>query len=174
MPDLQKLLAVGDTFEFKCMLNLRKCMPNAMILHDLRLDSTYLGKETQIDLVAIDDSGIFVIEAKNWKFWIRGDLDDRQWTGLSSDRKVMTVFNPYDQNIIHVRALRNAIRRRGGKPVIFHNLVVLPDGTEIYSDCKDVVNSSQLPKAIARMKKSANVNLDKKAYIEMIRGVTCS
>ena len=86
----------------------------------------------------------------------------------------MTVFNPYDQNIIHVRALRNAIRRRGGKPVIFHNLVVLPDGTEIYSDCKDVVNSSQLPKAIARMKKSADVNLDKKAYIEMIRGVTCS
>ncbi len=52
--------------------------------------------------------------------------------------------------------------------------MVLPDGTEIYSDCKDVVNSSQLPKAIARMKKSADVNLDKKAYIEMIRGVTCS
>ena len=52
--------------------------------------------------------------------------------------------------------------------------MVLPDGTEIYSDCKDVVNSSQLPKAIARMKKSVDVNLDKKAYIEMIRGVTCS
>lgn len=174
MSDLQKLLAAGDTFEFRCMLNIRKCMPNAIVLHDLRLHSTYLGKETQVDLVAVDDSGVFVIEAKNWKYWIRGNLDDRQWTGLSSDRKVMTVFNPYEQNLIHIRALRNAIRKKGIEPVVFHNIVVLPDGTEIHSDCGDVVNSSQISKLVTRMQKNTNISLNKKAYVELIRGVTCN
>ena len=52
-----------------------------------------------------------MIEAKNWKNWVRGDYGDKHWKGQGASRGVITTFNPIDQNFIHIRALRNAIRR---------------------------------------------------------------
>lgn len=148
MANRRKLLIVGESFEFKIMSIVKAAFPDAIVLHDLRLDSAFLGKETQIDVIAITSNGVFVIEAKNWKHWIKGDYEDHEWTGLSSDRKVMTVFNPFHQNFIHVRTLRNAIRLSGHEPGQFHNLVVLPDGTEIKSNCKEVISLAKLPRVM--------------------------
>lgn len=168
MNNVRELLLSGETFEFRLMALIRTTFPNAVILHDLRLYSSYLDKETQIDVVVIDSSGVFVIEAKNWKFWIKGEYDDRRWSGLTSDRKVITVFNPYHQNFIHVRELRNAIRVCTGiNPVKFRNLVVLPDGTEIHSNCKEVMNLSSLPDAMKKLSAPNSINVQ--IYKELIR-----
>lgn len=169
MANRRNLLLVGETFEFKIMTVLKSMFPTAIILHDLHVPSTYLDKETQIDVLAITDFGVFVIEAKNWKHWIKGDYDDFEWSGLTNERKVITVFNPFHQNFIHIRALRNAIRNTGETPLYFHNLVVLPDGTEIVSDCAEVVNLSRLPTIVQRL--SSNEKIDKRKCEEQIKKV---
>lgn len=173
MNNVRELLLSGETFEFRLMALIRATFPNAAILHDLRLYSRFLDKETQIDVVVIDSSGVFVIEAKNWKFWIKGEYNDQRWSGLTSDRKVITVFNPYHQNFIHVRELRNAIRvHTGVNPIGFKNLVVLPDGTEIHSACKEVMNLSSLPDAMKKLSvpNSVNVQIYKELIGKSVRG----
>lgn len=171
MASRQDLLAIGETFEFKLMAMLRYSMPNAVILHDLQLQSNYLGKDTQIDLVVVDKSGVFVIEAKNWKHWIKGDYNDSKWNGLTSDRRTITVFSPFEQNFLHIRTLRNAIRTKGVEPIEFHNIVVLPDGVDIYSNCREVVNLSRLPLVINSLK-NVRDTVNVKQYANLIRGVT--
>lgn len=170
MANRRGLLLTGETFEFRLMSVIKGIFPDAVVLHDLHLESVYLGKETQIDVVVVSSSGIFVLEAKNWKFWIKGDYDDFEWSGLTAERKIITVFNPYHQNFIHIRALRNAIRQKGVNPVEFKNLIVLPDGTEIESNCTEVVNLSKLPTVMRSLAVSNSVDKDK--YVELIRSVT--
>lgn len=169
MANMRNLLVSGETFEFRLMSLIRSAFPEAIILHDLHVNSSYLGKETQIDVVAVTECGVFVIEAKNWKHWIKGNYDDHQWSGLTNERKTITVFNPYHQNFIHVRTLRNAIRRNGTEPKQFYNIVVLPDGTNIYSDCKEVINLSALTSTMRKL--SNDRCISPKEYARLIEEV---
>lgn len=169
MGNRRNLLLTGETFEFRIMAMLRSCYPDAIFLHDLHIYSQFLHKETQIDVVMISNSGVFVIEAKNWKHWIRGGYDDYEWSGLTNDRKVITVFNPVYQNLIHIRTLRNALRKDWDVPD-FYNLVVLPDGTDIQSGCCEVMNLSMLPKRIREFKVCS---VDVRKCEKAIRGVVC-
>ena len=159
MADRTRLLYNGESFEYQLMDVVRMEFPDAVILHNLSLYSAYLQNDTQIDVVVVDSSGIFVLEAKNWKYWIQGTYDDYQWTGKSRDQKVMTVFNPFHQNFIHVRTLRNALRVIGVEPPLFHNFVVLPDGTEIRSRCAEVVNLSMLTRKMKSAGKGNSVDV---------------
>lgn len=169
MANRGKLLGIGESFEFKLMSIVRSTFPDAIILHDLRLHSAYLGKTTQIDILVITGIGVFCIEAKNWKHWIKGNYDDFNWSGLTNERKTMKVFNTYHQNFIHIRALRNAMRVSGFEPVQFVNAIVVPDGTEIRSDCKEVINLSKLPRF---MQEHGVEHIDKFEYRDAVRGVT--
>lgn len=72
--------------------------------HDLYLPRPDGRGSTQIDHVVVSPFGIFVIETKNYKGWIFGSADQRQWTQQIYRNK--TRFqNPLHQNHLHVRAL---------------------------------------------------------------------
>lgn len=166
--DIDKLLHIGNTFEFQIMDELRVSFPDAVLMHDLRLYSTFLKTDTQIDIVAITKFGVFVIEAKNWKHWVKGSYDDFNWTGLSSNRKIMTVFNPVHQNFIHIRALRNKLRVAGYSPATFHNFVVVPDGTQINSNCSEVVNLSILIRKLQQIANDTQKIMDVQEMYQVI------
>lgn len=163
MSNRQALLAIGETFEFIIMSLIRSKFPESIILHDIHLYSYYLNAITQIDIIVICRNGVFVIEAKNWKHWIKGDYEDFKWTGLTDNRKVIEVFNTYNQNLIHIRELRNAIRRNGWEPVEFHNLIVIPDGTTIQSNCSEIVSLHQMCEIIKMTKTDCEVNKEEVA-----------
>lgn len=71
------------------------------------------GKTTEIDVLLIHSTGIFVIESKNYSGWIYGSESAKTWTQtlLTGNRKVHKehFYNPIMQNSTHVKWLREIV-----------------------------------------------------------------
>ena len=161
----------GNYFELEVYGILQKAFPNSIIIHNKELYSNFLGKNTQIDLILIDRRGVFVIEAKGWREWIRGEYADFIWTGKSRAASVMKVKSPVNQNFLHIRTLRNAIRKRGYEPPEFHNLVVVPDDTSIMSKCLELCNTSSIVPKIQSLMSKSELCLCVEQLSELIGGI---
>ena len=72
--------------------------------HDLYLPHPAEAGTTQIDHAVVSPFGIFVIETKNYRGWIFGSENQREWTQQIYRRK-SPFKNPLHQNQVHVRAL---------------------------------------------------------------------
>ena len=169
--DRAHLEALGEAFELEVLNLLRMKYPNGRFFHNVELYSAYLGKDTQIDLMMLTDNGVYVIEAKNWVGFIRGTYNDKYWQGRSRSQNTMQVFSPINQNDIHIRALRNALRCNGVNPPIFSSIVVVPDGTAIQSNCAEVINKSKLLVKINSMERDSKIKIDKVALYNAINNV---
>ena len=72
------------------------------------------GNTTEIDLIMLHTSGIYVFETKNYSGWIFGSENQQQWTqtigkgyyGISKHR----FLNPLIQNNVHIKELRRHIQ----------------------------------------------------------------
>lgn len=166
----------GSVFENTIARNLARRYPNAIIIQNRTLYSDFLKNDTQIDLILIQRKGIFIIEAKNWKRWVKGDYNAGHWKGQAASMNILDVFSPINQNIIHVRALRNAIRSKFGIDVVhFHNVVCFPDTTSLMTSCTEVVNLSALGLYLDKLLiAEAGTPLDTKFYYNCIMEVTSS
>ena len=87
------------------------------------------GKPTEIDLVFIHETGIYVIESKNYSAWIYGNGDDQNWTQVFPNRKKFSFYNPIKQNETHIRALQHVFRYIPTEA--YTNLVVFSDRCEL-------------------------------------------
>jgi len=90
------------------------------VYHDLYLPHPTEAGTTQLDHVVVSPFGIFVIETKNFKGWIFGDENQRQWT-QQIYRKKSRFQNPLHQNKLHVKALMQFLRLPEDQflPVVF-------------------------------------------------------
>lgn len=84
----------------------------AKLLHNCYLPKSN-GETTEIDLLMIHTSGIYVIESKNYSGWIFGNENQNYWvqslrSGRSSLRKEK-FYNPIMQNRGHIRWLEKQI-----------------------------------------------------------------
>lgn len=101
------------------------------------------GGTAQIDELIIADSGIYVIEMKNYKGWIFGNESNQYWTqvlytGYSGESTKNRLYNPIRQNASHISCIRKNLKEYKG-PI--HSLIVFGDEAEF----KDVtVNSSNV------------------------------
>ncbi len=99
------------------------------------------GRTAQIDELVIADSGIYVIEVKNYKGWIFGNEKNQYWTqvlstGIRGESIKNKLYNPIRQNNSHICCIKKNLKRYKG-PI--HSLIVFSDEAEF----KDViVNSS--------------------------------
>ena len=64
------------------------------------------GQTTEIDLLAIHQSGIYVFESKNYSGWIFGDANSSQWTQSLQGGYKNKFYNPVWQNNAHIKALQ--------------------------------------------------------------------
>lgn len=140
-------------------------IPNLLIKNDTLLRR----KETQIDVVAVSSSAIYVIEAKNWKCYIKGDPGDYQWTGMSSNLRVMNVFNPVLQNLYHVRLIKAHLIGNGVQMPPIYNLVCVPDQCEIRTQSKEVLPVSSIVPFINSVEFFSKKHYDKNLMVKMIR-----
>ena len=159
----------GSLFETEIARYLYAHFKGIKVIVDKSTFSAYLRKDTQIDVIAVCDFGIFVIEAKNWKAWIKGEYNDTKWAGKSSGRDAMVVYNVVDQNFIHVRALRNRLRAQQVPLVPFHSIVCVPDGTQVISRCSEICNLSELGSKMMALGSGAG-SVDVDYYAEVIKG----
>ena len=98
------------------------------------------GRTAQIDQIIIADSGIYVLEVKNYKGWIFGDERNQYWTqvlttGVRGESIKNRLYNPIKQNATHISCIRRIIRNH---TVPIHSVIVFSDESEF----KDVTYSS--------------------------------
>lgn len=72
------------------------------------------GSTTEIDVILIHESGIYVFESKNYSGWIFGTESQQYWTqtlpsGKGHSQKER-FFNPIIQNNVHLKWLRNYLQ----------------------------------------------------------------
>ncbi|MDA2269250.1 nuclease-related domain-containing protein [Bacillus cereus] len=73
------------------------------VLHNVTVYTEY-GDTTQIDHIVIAETGVFVIETKNYEGWIYGSEKAARWTqGIF--RKKSSFQNPFRQNYKHIKAI---------------------------------------------------------------------
>lgn len=89
---------------------------------------TQRGDTTEVDLVLIHESGIYVIESKNYSGWIFGSENQRYWTQSFSDGKggsqKYKFYNPIWQNDTHIKALQWVL---GDTQVNIYSYIVFGD-----------------------------------------------
>ncbi|MCR1900049.1 NERD domain-containing protein [Irregularibacter muris] len=81
--------------------------------HHKLMTNLYIPKEdgstTEIDLVMISETGIYVFESKNYSGWIFGDEKQKNWTQTLQNKQKNKFFNPIWQNKGHIGALKSEV-----------------------------------------------------------------
>lgn len=110
--DIQEQLRIGDERsigykgEFDVFKTLyRSVEGNCKYLMNLRIP-TQNGRTTEIDLLMIHETGIYVFEIKHYKGTIYGRTEDNVWTQFFRTASNHTFDNPVFQNGYHIRALK--------------------------------------------------------------------
>lgn len=145
----RRLELKGSLFEGQIAILLSDSFRDSKYILNKELYSPFLKKDTQIDLIFISSSGVYVIEAKNWQTYIKGEINNDEWKGKGFGNS-MTVLNPLQQNQMHIRALRLALRKKDFEPIAFKSYVVVPDTCQIITDSSEVITISKLKNIIQR------------------------
>lgn len=105
---LKTILNTGNYGEFLTFSKLEKLNG-----HNKLMTNLYIPKEdgatTEIDLIMISETGIYVFESKNFSGWIFGDEKDRNWTQTLRNKQKNRFFNPIWQNRGHISALKSVV-----------------------------------------------------------------
>lgn len=92
------------------------------------LNNIYLysvdGKSTEIDLLFIHPTGIYVIESKNFSGYIKGDIKYNQWLQILGRNKYKFA-NPINQNQKHIDYINNILEHKYDKNT--YNIVVFSE-----------------------------------------------
>ena len=83
---------------------------------------------TEVDAIVVGNSGIFVVEVKDFNAWIFGNEDHEKWTACYVDNSKHQFQNPLRQNFRHVKALQ---ARTGLPSNVFHSLVAFTGNCEL-------------------------------------------
>ncbi|MBQ3913310.1 MAG: NERD domain-containing protein [Lachnospiraceae bacterium] len=63
------------------------------------------GFTTEIDVIAVTEKGIFVLESKNYSGWIFGDMYSQNWMQTFKTGEKNRFYNPIKQNEAHIKKL---------------------------------------------------------------------
>ena len=90
------------------------------------------GGTTEVDLILIHESGIYVIESKNYSGWIFGSENQRYWTQSLPSRSKKSekhqFYNPIWQNKTHVQSLKCLLQNN---EIPYYSYVVFGDSCEL-------------------------------------------
>lgn len=128
------------------------------------LKDTYLhfrnGTSTQVDEIVISNSGIYVFEVKNYKGWIFGNQNNKNWTQVLylgyGETEKNQFYNPIIQNRTHINCIETIIE---DKSIPIHSIVVFTDKSEFKDltydpDQVSVIHRYQLKKTISSLSRS--------------------
>lgn len=122
------------------------------------------GETTEIDMIMIHRTGIYVIESKNYSGWIFGNESDQMWTqSLAEGEKSRKerFYNPVRQNASHIRYLSELLKVEGS---VFYSLIVFSKRCELKSVTTEVsrisvVKRNNLKSTLSNIVKNRSVLL---------------
>lgn len=140
----------GEYLTFRC---LRK-----MSGYKKFLFNCYIPKEngtlTEIDLIMLHSSGVYVFESKNYSGWIFGNEADPQWTQSFRSGHKERFFSPIKQNSSHIKQLQRFLP--GLQTEVIQSVIVFSERCTLRKITLTthqhiVVKRNQLLRAIARL-----------------------
>jgi hypothetical protein len=97
------------------------------------LINCYIPKDnnttTEIDIILLHSSGIYVFESKNYSGWIFGSESQQQWTQTFQSRKKERFYNPIMQNNTHIKWLMRLLPEFDIS--VFHSVIVFSERCEL-------------------------------------------
>lgn len=104
------------------------------------------GTTSEIDVILIHSTGVFVVESKNYSGWIFGNEKSRMWTQTLPNGKGRSTkerfYNPIMQNRTHIKWLKNKI----GETIPVYSIIAFSERCEL----KDVTVESEDVRVIKR------------------------
>ena len=104
------------------------------------------GTTSEIDVILIHSTGIFVVESKNYSGWIFGNEKSKMWTQTLSNGRGRSIkerfYNPIMQNKTHIKWLKNQV----GNNIPVYSIIAFSERCEL----KDITVESQDVKVIKR------------------------
>lgn len=85
------------------------------------------GGSTQIDLVLLHSTGIFVIECKNYNATVSGEIEDDNWVVRYKNNKEYTFYNPIKQNNGHIEKVMDVVGNY--KKSVYKSFIVFSKNT---------------------------------------------
>jgi|GEM_PF-1273271 len=122
-----KNLNKGIHGEYLTLQILERLMGNNKILMNVYIPKAD-GSTTEIDLLMINKTGIYVFESKNYSGWIFGNEKNRNWTTSLRGGTKIQFLSPVVQNNGHIRALRNVL---GETRNIYYSYIVFSERCEL-------------------------------------------
>lgn len=141
------------------------------------LFNCYLPKEdgdtTEIDLLLISESGIYVFESKNYSGWIFGNEKNKTWTqtllqGKGKKAHRENFLNPILQNKLHIKCLLDILKRE----IPVHSVIVFSERctlkkVEIHSSDVFVIKRSDVKRVVDKINNSYPNRLSPQEIEEM-------
>lgn len=140
----EELFYKGEQFEVSIVTKLLQTFTEPIrVCMSLRTYSPRLKRLTEIDILLITSFGVYCIEAKSTRTLLKGNISDDMWEGHSG-RYWTKMYNPYRQNLMHVRSLRHGFRTLGMEPPPILGLVVVPNKCIVESDARAIITIGSL------------------------------
>lgn len=173
----------GEVGEHLTRLELRKLPPDYRIFSGL----TFVDGDhtSQVDLVVLHPTGIFVLEVKFWSGEYRGGPSG-DWSGVTPKGRSVTAHNPIQQNLGHVRYLaeRLSIPVDWMIPLCVFVQTEFPDGIpdgcvrfedirdRILSEVRVRMNNAQVARVRMQLERLGGTTLEKTAHhLERVQAV---
>lgn len=127
------------------------------------------GNTTEIDLIYIHESGIYVLESKNYGGWIFGNEGDRTWTQVFKNQRKEKFYNPVLQNKGHIN---NLIRYLNIDESYMKSIIVFSERCTlkkitVYSPDIRIIKRNDLVRTIKRLIKESNIKIEENRINEL-------
>ena len=119
------------------------------------LINCYIPKDnnntTEIDIILLHSSGIYVFESKNYSGWIFGSESQKQWTQTFPNRQKERFYNPIMQNNTHIKWLMHLLPEFDNN--VFRSIIVFSERCElkkieITSNKHSIIKRNQLLRTV--------------------------
>lgn len=140
-------MSTGEYGEFLTEKQLQKInIGYKKILKNVYLFKNDNYETTEIDMVMLHSTGIYVFESKNFSGWIFGDSYQKQWTQSMPGAKKYKFYSPIRQNYGHIQALKRQLNIDNDD--VFISYIVFSDRCEL----KSVPENTENTKIVKRVK----------------------
>jgi len=87
------------------------------------------GTTSEVDVILLHSSGIYVIESKNYSGWIFGTETQSMWTQTFPNGHKEKFYNPIMQNSTHIKWLMNVLPEIDKS--VFYSIIVFSERCEL-------------------------------------------
>ena len=143
----------GNFGEFLTFRILERLKGDNKVLTNLYI-SKQDGSTTELDLVLVNQTGVYVFESKNYSGWIFGDDKSKNWTQSLKGGKKTKFLNPVWQNKGHIGALSQLLSEVSTQH--FYSYIVFSERCEL----KKVISTSQSVSILRRNQLSGILKRD--------------